>query len=276
MSTVFLPVNHVLTITQPADSAGSYRRLGEPGGVIYSPVAMSAAEEVVLGVFDQPRNYEILSVHGNATLAVTDAYATQSEGITASDVELSYVDGVTSPIQTQIDAKKPIAVVTNNGAVEAGVTVVERGDEYNHVSMLTVASTLPAIPGGPAKGIGKLLYTLPAGAIVIDRAYINLAITQSEGFITADTPEVGLGTVIASGAVAVLSGTATFEDILTGQVAADCDGTATVKTVADQVLVIEAGDAHTVHLNVADTWAASGDAAAAIAGTVVLHWHFIE
>ncbi len=45
--------------------------------------------------------------------------------------------------------------------------------------------------------------------------------------------------------------------------------------MADQVLVIASGDPHTVYFNVADDWAASGDAAAAIAGTVVLDWSFM-
>lgn len=161
------------------------------------------------------------------------------------------------------------------GTPATGVTAVEYGDGKTHQTVLTIASVLPAIAGGASLGVGKLLYTLPAGAHIIESAYMSVAIQQTEENITADTPEVGLGTVIASGAVAVLSGTGTFEDIITGQVAADCDGTATVKTAiptAAVPLVIEAAGAKTVHLNVADGWAASGDAAAVITGTVVLNW----
>ena len=69
---------------------------------------------------------------------------------------------------------------------------------------------------------------------------------------------MGLGTVIGSGAVATLDGTATFENILTGQTAADANGTATVKTAlptAGVPFIIESGDAHTLHFNVADAWA---------------------
>ena len=158
------------------------------------------------------------------------------------------------------------------GTPATGVTAVEEGSGNIHKTTLTVSTTLPAIAGGADLAVGKLLYTLPAGAVIVDSAYMSLAITQSEGNITADTPDGGLGTTIGSGAVAVLGGTAAFENILTGQTFADCDGTAKVKTVADQPLAIETGGDKTVYFNVADGWAASGDAAAALAGTVVLFW----
>lgn len=163
----------------------------------------------------------------------------------------------------------------NVGTANTGTTAVEYGDGYNHVTVLTVNTTLPAIAGGANLAVGKLLYTLPAGVQMIECAYMSLAITQTEGHITNDTPDGGLGTVIASGVVATLDGTATFENILTGQTFNDCDGTAEVKTLiptANVPLIREAGDAKTVHFNVADGWAASGDAAALLTGTVTLVW----
>ena len=167
----------------------------------------------------------------------------------------------------------------NVGAANTGTTAVEYGDGMTHKTVLTVNTTLPAIAGGANLGVGKLLYTFPAGAIIVDGAYMSLAITQSQGNITADTPDGGLGTVIASGVVATLDGTGTFEDILTGQTFNDCNGTAEVKTAIPTggvPLVIEAGAAHTVYFNVADGWAASGDAAATLTGTVVLSWRFMN
>lgn len=178
-----------------------------------------------------------------------------------------YVEGI-------VVGSAGVTPVANVGTAATGVTAVERGNSHEHVTILTVATTLPAIAGGANLGVGKLLYTLPAGACVIYSATMSLAITQTQGNITADTPDGGLGSVIASGAVAVLSGTATFEDILTGQTFNDCNGTAEVKTVQTS-MVMEAGAAHTVHFNVADGWAASGDAAALLTGTVVLHWSFL-
>ena len=53
----------------------------------------------------------------SAELAVLD-------GITATTAELNYVDGVTSNIQTQIDAKAPTASPTFTGSVNAGDSIV--------------------------------------------------------------------------------------------------------------------------------------------------------
>lgn len=169
----------------------------------------------------------------------------------------------------------PVRNSSGVGTAGTGVSAVEYGDGQTHQTVLSLATVLPAIAGGADLGVGVLIYTLPAGAQVIESAYMSVSITQTEGHIDADTPDVGLGTVIASGAVAVLGGTATFEDIITGQTAADCAGTATVKTsipTAGVSLIREAGDAKTIYLNVADGWAASGDAAALLGGTVVINW----
>lgn len=165
----------------------------------------------------------------------------------------------------------------NNVGTPGGSYVLaeERGDKNTHRTVLRIQSTLGAIAGGASLGLGKLLYTFPAGEIIVRAASMSMAIKQTQGNINADTPDVGLGTVVASGAVALLSGTATFENILTGQTAADCNGTATVKTVNDQQLVIATAGAHTVYFNVADGWAASGDTGALIYGTVVLDWMFM-
>lgn len=160
----------------------------------------------------------------------------------------------------------------NLGAASTYVTNAEEfGDKRHHVTVLTVQGALPAIAGGANLAVGRLLYTFPAGAIRIHGAHMNIAITQTQGNITADTPDGGLGTTIASGAVALLSGTAAFENILTGQTFNDCNGTAEVATV-DSALILAAADDHTVYFNVADGWAASGDTGALFAGKVVLEW----
>lgn len=167
------------------------------------------------------------------------------------------------------------ATNANRGIVNTGTTQVDVSDGYNHTTTLTVSSTLPAIAGGAALGVGKLLFTFPAGVIVVNHAYMSMAITQTQAHINADTPDVGLGTTIASGANALLSAVgAAAENILTGQTAANCTGTATVKTVHAPV-VIAVGDDHTVYFNAAASWAASGDAAAIITGTVVINWSFM-
>ena len=154
-------------------------------------------------------------------------------------------------------------------------SVAEHGDDTYHKTVLSLTGALPAIAGGDDLAVGRLIYTLPAGAIRIISAYFNdVAITQSEGNITDDTPDVGIGTTIASGAVAVLGGTAAFENVLTGQTFDDCDGTGELAGAAS-TLIIDAADDHTIYLNVAANWAASGDEAAAISGDVIITWEFL-
>lgn len=178
-----------------------------------------------------------------------------------------------SMYDTDSDAATPVSYL---GTAGTNVTAYEYGTPWRRTTVLSLSSVdLPDIAGGADLGVGMLVYTFPAGEVCIRDTYMSVAIQQVDGNITADTPDVGIGTVIASGAVAVLSGTATFENILTGQTAADCDGTATVKTV-DTPLVIATAGAHTVYLNVADGWAASGEANGTVSGTIVINWDFFS
>ena len=132
--------------------------------------------------------------------------------------------------------------------------------------------TLPVIAGGAALAVGRSIFTFPAGGVkVLGATLDDVTLTQTEGNVTADTPDLGLGTTIASGVVSVLGGTAAFENILTGQTMDDCDGTAETVSVATELL-IQAADSHDVFLNVADTWAADGDEGILVGGRVVIVW----
>jgi hypothetical protein len=128
-----------------------------------------------------------------------------------------------------------------------------------------------AIAGGASLGLGLKALTLPAGAVNTLGAQMRLALQQTEGHVTANTPAIGLGTTVASGAVSVLSGTAAFQNILAGVAAADADGSFTLGQVATN-LVIPAANSHDVHVNIAAAWAASGDAALGLRGEFVLLW----
>ena len=162
----------------------------------------------------------------------------------------------------------------NIGTANTGTTAVEYGDGYHHQTILTVNTTLPSIAGGAALGVGKLIYTFPAGAVVVHASYKSIAITQTQGHINANTPDVALGTTIASGVISTLT-TSSFKNLSAATLSADCTGTANVDTVGEDV-AIEVGDNHTVYINVAATWAASGDTAALLTGTVVIEWVFMN
>ena len=172
-----------------------------------------------------------------------------------------------------VDSNKRLQTNAANGTVEATVTAVHYGDGVNVTAVLTLTNTVLAVGTSEDLGVGVLIYSLPAGACLIRDAYMSLGFSGVS--TTNDTPEIGLGTVIASGAVSVLSGTATFENIITGQVAADTNGTATVKGVAPTAnvpLEIPTAAAPTIHVNMADGWGANADQSGLLNGTVVISY----
>lgn len=174
----------------------------------------------------------------------------------------------------------PLANVGTLGATT--VSAEEYGDSINHTSVLTLASFAVGTSGDNASlGFGALLYTFPAGIIrVTDAAFVGLGITAAIS-VTTDTPEVGLGTVVATGAIATLgAGAATMENILEGgtpAIAGDVAGTVFNASRGSNLnaggLIIPAASVHTVYLNVADGWADVTAAGAVTAsGVVVINW----
>ncbi len=157
------------------------------------------------------------------------------------------------------------------GTPNTGVTAFEYGDARRRITKLSFTNLAIGNSGGAANlAIGKLLYTLPAGAIVVKAAHMSIALSGAGSTIDTDTPDGGIGTVIGSGVVAVLGGTATFENILTGQTFNDVNATAETFAVSNQVLTIQSADAHTVYFNLADGWAGAADITAT--GTVTIEW----
>ena len=173
----------------------------------------------------------------------------------------------------------PFGTTDNTNAKNIGTngaygTVEEYGDGNYHKTVLTLAGAFGAIAGGAALAVGRLIYTFPAGVIRVHSVAVNsLAIQQTGGNVTADTPEIGIGSTIGTGANATLG--TTTDDMLAGVAIADCDGTAILR-VGTSTFTALAAAAHTVHLNIADTWAASGDAALGFAGEVVITWEFLS
>lgn len=163
------------------------------------------------------------------------------------------------------------ANLQNIGSVtSANATVSEAGDAKVHYTTITLKNGVTLSPAGAANlAFGKQLYTFPSGKIAVVSAVIDVKL-QGGGVVDADTPDVGLGSVVASGAVALLSGTATFENILTGQTATNCSGTA-IKAVRQEGY--GATTASSVYLNVADGWA--GADTLTLSGTVILQWVYL-
>lgn len=184
---------------------------------------------------------------------------------------------------TALDRKEQVQVLglTDYGNVQrairgataaAGSTIAyETSHNDAYKTILSVDTTLESLPAGN-RAIGKLLCTFPDNVIVLESARMELAITQSPGGgIAADTPDGGLGTTVASGAVAVLGGTPAFENIITGQTFNNCNGTIEDATIINQPLVMRNGTSHNVYFNVADSWSGV-DPGARLTGTVTLIW----
>jgi len=154
------------------------------------------------------------------------------------------------------------------------ITVNETGVDSSRITTIDIADLSLIVTTNANKGDGKLLYTLPAGDIIIKSASIALGIDGTGSANAADTPDLGLGTVVASGSVAVLSGTATFENIMTGQTVSACDGTVQLASV-NTILTIASSAAHTIYLNIADGWAGV-DAGMLATGRVVIEWQYMS
>jgi hypothetical protein len=164
-----------------------------------------------------------------------------------------------------------VATYKNIGTPATGVTAVEYGDSRHHFTKLTFTGITVGSPASAAAlGIGGLLYTFPAGALSIKAGSLSVALSGSGSTCDADTPVLGLGTVVGAGAVSVLSGTATFVNIMAGTAVADVNGTVLNKTLAQSALLETATSARAVYLNAAATWA--GACTVTATGSVVVEW----
>lgn len=76
--------------------------------------------------------------------------------------------------------------------------------------------TLVSAVDNAAKAGGAELFTFPVGYVTILNARIEGTLSTSVSDLTSTAGEIGLGTVVGSGAAAVLGGTSTFENILEG------------------------------------------------------------
>lgn len=169
-----------------------------------------------------------------------------------------------------------LGVVANVGVAGTNVIAVEQGNSYAHTTVLTLSSVAITIGNNASLAVGSLIYTLPAGAIIVESAYLSVGLTLTTGTPKTDTPQIGIGTTIGTGANATLA--TTTANIITGTSMANISGTASVLQqipTANVPFVIAAAAAHTLYLNFACAWSAVTSAAATATGTVVVNWRFL-
>ena len=164
---------------------------------------------------------------------------------------------------------------TGVGTAGTSVVATEYGDGKHHVTKLVITALSQVVGDNASLGVGSVIYTFPTGIIAIKAAGGSVAITVDFATKT-DTPEIGLGTLIASTAIATLgAGNAAMEDICDGIATADCNGTARLmdSKLGELTKVMAAADSHVVNLNYADAWVdSSADTGSSVTGTVWLDW----
>ena len=144
-----------------------------------------------------------------------------------------------------VEGHRPITLGT-------GVTMQSKGV---NVTEFTIPSTSQAVASA-ALGFGIELGKLPKGKIAV--LGVGLDLTYVADGACAVAPDIGVGTVVASGAVSVLGGTGTFEDCLDGQTATVFNGTTEVDYAIYQAGQTDNKDgsstAKTLYLNIAGNW----------------------
>ncbi len=246
----------------------------------------SRATVTASGYFAQA---SILGLNRGDVVTVTnsssgDSYDVTITGIAASGGATGAVKDVASTGDQTVAGTKTfssaVATGANVGTAATGLTVAEYGDGYNHTTVLTLSAfSIGNSADDASLALGKLIYTFPTGVICVNSAALAVGVTIADA-VKTDTPEIGLGTVIGSGANATLGDVgATAENILEGAATADCNGT--VKLISDfptanTPLIIPAASAHTVYFNISDGWADLTAASALTAtGTIIIQWNYL-
>lgn len=186
---------------------------------------------------------------------------------------------VRTALQTEsVISKTPLGSMPSGLAT---ITCAEYSTGKDVTTILTLTNfIIGAIPAANAAlGVGNIVYTFPAGQhLELVYGFSNLSLTLPG---TANAAAItGLGSVIASGAVSVLSGTSTFQGRLTGQTLATAStgGAAASALVAATagigtgISLNVAASVKDVFLNCAATWVTNNAGNLTASGIIALKW----
>ncbi len=160
------------------------------------------------------------------------------------------------------------------------VTIVEYSTGRDVLVELTLTNFIVGALAGAAAalGVGNIVYTVPAGQhLELVYSLSSIVLTCVGTAVSTDT---GLGSVIATGAVSVLDGTATFEDRLTGiTITTAAAGGAAASSIAGATAGIGTGIAvngtgaiKNVFLNSAGTWNANNTGNLTASGKIYMKY----
>ncbi len=187
-------------------------------------------------------------------------------------------------------SKTAIATNYTRSLVPLGTTPVTTVtfNEYAQGAMMVTRLSLTDFvvgnftPAAAALGLGNIVYTFPAGQhLELIYGFSSLSLKAAGTAVACDT---GLGSVIASGAVSVLDGTATFEDRLTGlAITTSSTGGTAVSSLVGATAGLGTGIAlnvaasiKNVFLNAAGTFNANNTGSLYANGVITLGWCYMS
>ena len=163
------------------------------------------------------------------------------------------------------------------GTAATNWTAVEYGDGIRHRTILTRDSDLVQAVASAALGFGEKIYDFPEGQVGMVAGTMEFTISAPTA---TNTPEVGLGHVVATGAIATLgAGAATMESVLDGTATsaittAGTDEAYVFAAESDLAAYDGSATALDLYLNIAGNWAVTEDITLSDI-TVTLVWDYL-
>ncbi len=152
------------------------------------------------------------------------------------------------------------------GTAGTSIAALEMGEGTLRRTILKVTTPISVVttPHSESLGDGILVYTFPAGQIILHDVYGDVGLEIDDASLIGDTPEVALGGTLTTGAVATVGASnVTDENIWGPHVAAGCDVGATVgdagQWVSAKDVIIAAAADHTVYFNCAYGWSSGAN-----------------
>lgn len=193
------------------------------------------------------------------------------------DLWVSANDTLTSGI-TKSDPSLPIAQIVEQFSP----------DGIRYRTVIRVNELSKTISSDAALGFGEHIATFPEGIIRPIGGFVSMASTCETG-LSATAGEVGLGTTIASGAIATLgAGSAAMEDLMEGttlsnhvaatellSVKANDSVVAGTQGATGPAILDGSGTAKKIHLNLASTWNQTASEAVVFSALVTVDWEFV-
>lgn len=205
-------------------------------------------------------------------------------------------------MSVQLRQKYPYEqVLTPNDTLTSGVTksnatlpIVSSVIEYGapgisyHETVIQTNSLVVNIPADAALGLGEHIATFPKGLIQPLGAYVKMTSLCPTG-LSATAGEVGLGTTIASGAIATLgAGSAAMENIMEGTTISNHVAATTLTSKkfnapvaafdhgATQASILDGSStAVKLHLNLASTWNQTSAENVTFSALIRVHWIYL-